>query len=150
MKTDKDAMALQISQRDNEINKQLNKLKQMAEIALQREEMEQQLQDEQRGRKELTGDIQAMKADAGALRQEDQMFTTSLRDELEHMQAERNEFQANCVEKDVKIKSLMQTNLDLQAQISGLDTIVASKENLEQVIVGKMNYINEIQDQKQA
>ena len=88
--------------------------------------------------------IQKIQDEAAVLRGEDEQYAGSLREELVHIKQEREEFQKNCIDKDVKIKSLMQTNLDLQSQIGELNSVVASKENLEKIIVTKMNYINEI------
>ena len=106
--------------------------------------MEQQIIHDQGQRDKLTEQIQKIQDEAAALRGEDEQFAKSLRDELVHIKQEREEFQKNCIDKDVKIKSLMQTNLDLQSQIGELNSIVASKENLEKIIVAKMNYITEI------
>ena len=56
---------------------------------------------------------------------------------------ERNDFQTSCMDKDVKIKSLMKTNLDLQAQISKLNQVLESKDNLEQQLEDKQRFIYE-------
>lgn len=47
------------------------------------------------------------------------------------------------MDKDVKIKSLMKTNLDLQAQISKLNQVLESKDNLEQQLEDKQRFIYE-------
>lgn len=57
------------------------------------------------------------------------------------LQNERNEYQANCVDKDVKIKSLMKTNLDLQAQIKQLNQNILANENQEQQLETYKRYI---------
>ena len=144
MTNQNDQAQLHISKQQNEINKQANQLKLMKDIDAQRQEMEQQILHDQGQRDSLTLQIQKIQDEAAALRSEDEQFAKSLRDELVHIKQEREEFQKNCIDKDVKIKSLMQTNLDLQSQIGELNSIVASKDNLEKIIVAKMNYINEI------
>jgi hypothetical protein len=113
-----DQASLTLAKKDHQIEHQHNQILLLEEIQSHRDEMEQQLLQGQQSRVELSEQLQAIKQDQETLRTEDQQHTKNLKEELEHLQSERNEFQSNCVDKDVKIKSLMQTNLDLQAQIS--------------------------------
>lgn len=47
------------------------------------------------------------------------------------------------MEKDVKIKQLMKTNLEMQAQISKLNQLVEAKDNIEEELKGKQMYIQQ-------
>lgn len=48
---------------------------------------------------------------------EDEEQSTKLREELEQERIEKLDVQGQCGEKDSKIKSLMMTNLELQAEL---------------------------------
>jgi hypothetical protein len=50
---------------------------------------------------------------------------------LEQTQFEKIELEGQAADKDVKIKTLMKTNLDLQSDIEQLNEALATKEDLE-------------------
>lgn len=100
-------------------------------------------QDEQNQRSLLSDTIDALKRELTNLREKDQLFTESLRNELQQNQEERNSLHNSCVEKDVKIKQLMKTNLEMQAQVSKLNQLVDAKQNLEIELTNKQEFIQE-------
>lgn len=57
--------------------------------------------------------IDHLKRETQRLREKDHEFTQNLRKELEEVLIERNELHNTGIEKDVKIKQLMKTNLEM-------------------------------------
>lgn len=114
-----------------------------AEITKQRDQFEEMYYEEQNQRSYLSEKIDDLKRELTALREKDQQFTESLRADLADLQHERNSLHNNCVEKDIKIKQLMKTNLEMQAQISKLNQTIEAKGNLEEVLQGNQEYIQQ-------
>ena len=62
---------------------------------------------------------------------EDEELSAKLRDDLENERVEKLDLQGQCGEKDSKIKSLMMTNLELQAELDARVQVYEVKEDLE-------------------
>ena len=71
------------------------------------------MQKDHKAREELSKVIENLKNEAEKLRLKDEDINNKLRAELEHTQFERIELESQGGEKDVKIKTLMKTNLEL-------------------------------------
>ena len=71
-----------------------------------------------------------------------------MQNELEQTQFEKIEYEGQAADKDVKIKTLMKTNLDLQSDIEQLNEALATKEDLEQQLQESSVFVTSLQNQK--
>jgi len=92
MRLANDQTSLTLAKKDHQIEHQHNQILLLEEIQSHRDEMEQQLLQGQQSRVELSEQLQAIKEDYEALRTEDQHHTKNIKQDLSHLQSERNEF----------------------------------------------------------
>lgn len=67
---------------------------------------------------------------------------------MEQTQFEKLELEGQAADKDVKIKTLMSTNLDLQSDVEQLNEILSTKEDLEQQLQESSSFVGSLQSQK--
>ena len=84
------------------------------DIKSQRDQLEEKLRLDEESRITLTNQLEKFKKESQSLRLQSEEMIAKLRKDLESSQVERVEVEALSGDKDVKIKSLMSTNLELQ------------------------------------
>ena len=69
---------------------------------------------------------------------------------MSRINQDKEEAVQQSADKDIKIKNLMQTNLDLQAKLNSLNQMVAIKDDLSDQLNQLNNYVEEIMAQKKT
>ena len=141
-------MKIEISKRDNTIAKLEEQVKILDEVKQQRDQMQQQVQDEYAQRKQLSQTIEVLKAQTEQHRLSDEEFNKQLQNELEQAQFEKLELEGQAADKDVKIKTLMSTNLELQSDLEQMNEILQTKEDLEQQLQESIGLVGSLQSSK--
>ena len=112
---------LDIDSQRNEIMLWEQKISMLDEIKLQRDDALDQLESERDKRFELSEQIKKFEKDAITLRKKDEKCFESIQLEMQKIVDEKDDLNSTGMQKDIKIKSLMQTNLDLQSQLGSLN-----------------------------
>ena len=93
---------------------------------------------------QLSESIQNIKQQTEEYRKSDEEYNAKLQKELEQTQFEKIEAEGQAADKDVKIKTLMKTNLDLQSDIEQLNEALATKEDLEQQLQESSGFVSSL------
>ena len=107
-----------------------SKLSMVDEIKEQRDYAVGQLDKERLRREALTQQIQDNEKEASELRKKDEQCFESIQIEMQKLVNEKDEALEQSSQKDIKIKSLMKTNLELQSQLASLNQLVSIKDDL--------------------
>ena len=75
-----------------------------------------------------------IETEASDLRLRDESDYKKREEEIQRLLEEKNETQQSSSDKDIKIKNLMKTNLDLQSQLSQLNELITIKDDLSDQI----------------
>lgn len=92
------------------------------------------VQKERIKRQELSEQIKMIETEASDLRLRDESDYKKREEEIQRLLEEKNETQQSSSDKDIKIKNLMKTNLDLQSQLSQLNELITIKDDLSDQI----------------
>lgn len=89
-----------------------------------------------------------LKEDADKLREIDQQHFGELMDESQQLFDEKEEIAIQSADKDIKIKNLMKTNLEIQTKMESLTQLVDLKDDLADQLDKVNNFIDELQKEK--
>lgn len=84
------------------------------------------------------------------MRNDDHQNFQAIQAEMARINQEKEEAVQQSADKDIKIKNLMQTNLDLQAKLNSLNQLVAIKDDLSDQLDQLNNYVEELHAQKKT
>ena len=107
-----------------------SKLGMVDEIKGQRDYAVEQLDKERQRRDALNQQIADTENEAVQLRRKDEQCFESIQIEMQKIVQEKDEALEQSSQKDIKIKSLMKTNLELQSQLASLNQLVSIKDDL--------------------
>lgn len=110
--------------------------------------VESHLQKQQTLRDDLQNKINKISQKCEDLRNDDHQNFQAIQVEISRINQEKDEAVQQSADKDIKIKNLMQTNLELQAKLHQLNQLVAIKDDLTDQLHQLNNYVEEILSQK--
>ena len=143
-----DKKDMDISQRDAEISRQAGQLATFRDIQQQRDQLHNEVRQEQENRMDLAREIEKTRREAESLREKDRRHVQQLNSEIEQVQYEREELHSTVADRESKIKNLMGVNLELQSEIKELHLMVDVKDDLEQQLKDSRSAIDEMNEQK--
>lgn len=144
LKCELDEKQLQVDNGQNQICQYEDQLKVLDEIQKQRDDLQQMVQKERIKRQELSEQIKMIETEAAELRIRDESDYKKREEEIRRLLEDKNETQQASSDKDIKIKNLMKTNLDLQSQLSQLNELITIKDDLSDQIQQLGNFIDEL------
>ena len=105
---------------------------------------------EKEQRKQLSDKMKQIQQESVDLRNDDHQNFQAIQAEMTRLNQEKEEASQQSADKYIKIKNLMQTNLDLQAKLNSLNQLVAIKDDLSDQLDQLNNYVEEIMAQKKT
>ena len=78
------------------------------------------------------------------MKEEDQERFSALETDIERIKTERDDLNEELNESKMKIKQLMETNIDMQAQINSLSQLVSVKDDLSKQLEQLTLYVKEL------
>ena len=78
------------------------------------------------------------------MKEEDQERFSAIETDIERIKTERDDLYEELNESKMKIKQLMETNIDMQAQINSLSQLVSVKDDLSKQLEQLTLYVKEL------
>lgn len=125
-----DQYRLETDQQKNVAMMHENQLKAIRESEGYFAALETHVNEEKEQREELMEKMKRVQRESEDLRNDDHQNFQAIQAEMARINQEKDEAIQQSADKDIKIKNLMQTNLDLQAKLNSLNQLVAIKDDL--------------------